>query len=68
MAMSDHHQQSHRHSNRFQRIDTVSLAVLFLAIVAIAVVLVGIAERGTSPLVLIAPTLLGCWAIVSLRR
>lgn len=68
MAMTDHHPRSHRHPSRLQRIDTVSLAVLFAAVVAVALILVGIARGGTSPLFLILPTVVGCWAILGLRR
>lgn len=68
MAMTDHHPKSRRHPNRLQRVDTVSLAVLFTAVVAIALILVGIARGGTSPLFLILPTVVGCWAIFGLRR
>jgi uncharacterized membrane protein len=67
MAMANHHQES-RHASRNRRLDVVSLAVLFVAIVAIALSLVGVAERGTSPLVLIAPLLVGCAAIIGLLR
>lgn len=42
--------------------------MLFVAIVAAALALVGIAVHGTSPWILIAPTLLGCFAILSLRK
>ncbi|MDI2021180.1 hypothetical protein SAMN05660916_02061 [Arthrobacter sp. 31Cvi3.1E] len=68
MATLEHRQKSHRHANRFQRIDSVSLSVLFIAVVAIAVILVGVAKGGTSPAFLILPTLVGCWAIWGLRR
>jgi hypothetical protein len=50
------------------RIDLVSLGVLFVAIVAIALILVGVVSRGTSPVWVAFPTLLGLWAILSLRR
>jgi hypothetical protein len=49
-------------------VNLVSLAVLFVCLVAIAVMLVGIAVRGTTPLVLLAPVALGFVAILDLRR
>lgn len=67
MTAMNHH-QTHSHPTRNRRFDRLSAIVLFISIVAIALALVGIAERGTSPLVLLAPTLLGCWAIYGLRN
>ena len=50
------------------RIDLVSLAILFVAVVAIALILVGVAVRGTSSIFVVFPMLLGFWAILGLRR
>jgi F0F1-type ATP synthase assembly protein I len=61
-----HHQ--HQSPTRHKRLDSVSLVMLFIAVVSVAVGLVGIAVRGTAPWILIGPTLLGCWAIVRLNR
>jgi hypothetical membrane protein len=49
-------------------IDLASLGVVFVAIVAIALTLVGVVNSGTSPLFILFPTLLGLWAIQGLRR
>lgn len=66
MTTIRHHH--HASPTRHNKLDTVSLVMLFIAVVAIAVGLVGIAIRGTAPWILIGPTLLGCWAIVRLNR
>lgn len=65
MTLTHHPHSQSRHA---RPIDPLSLAVLFVCLVAIALMLVGIAARGTTPIVLIAPTLLGCVAIAGLRR
>lgn len=49
-------------------IDLVSLAVLFVAVVAIALVLLAVATHDSSPYFVIPPMLLGCWAILTLRK
>lgn len=51
-----------------QRIDLVSLAVLFVATVCIAIGLIAVTARGTEMWILIPPTLVGVWAILSLRK
>jgi uncharacterized RDD family membrane protein YckC len=56
-----------RHSSLIDGIDLTSLAVLFTAVVAIALILVGAAQEGTSPMLIVFPTLLGIWAIFNLR-
>ena len=48
--------------------DLFSAGILFVAIVSIALVLVGVAIDGTSPLFVIPPMILGLWAIASIRR
>lgn len=49
-------------------IDLFSVGILFVAIVAISLVLVGVAIDGTSPIFVMPPMILGLWAIASLRR
>lgn len=67
--MTVHHHPQHRaRPKNNHHVDLTSAAALFIAIVAISVSLIGIAVRGTTPFVLILPTLLGCWAILTLRR
>jgi len=51
-----------------RQIDLASLGILFVAIVAIALTLVGVVNSGTSPVFILFPTLLGLWAIQGLRR
>lgn len=50
------------------RVNPWSLAVLFVAIVAIALVLVGVAVRGSPAWWVIFPLLLGCWSIFGLKH
>lgn len=68
MTIRHHHQEIRPRQNRTRGIDLVSLVVLFLAVVAIAIGLVGIGLRGTEPWILIPPMLLGCFAILGLHR
>ena len=56
------------HKRPPSRINLVSVAVLFIAIVAIALMLVGIAVRGSSPLFLLFPVALGVFCILDLRK
>lgn len=53
--------------HRGHDLDLISLAVLFAACAAIALVLVGVAVRGNSPLWLLPPLVLGAVAILHLR-
>jgi hypothetical protein len=55
-------------STRGREIDTRSLAVLFVALVSIAVGLVGVAGRGTTPLVLIPGVIAGVLALLHVFR
>lgn len=48
--------------------DPFSLVLLLIAFVAIAVMLIGIATRGTTPWILIAPLTLASSAIFTLAR
>lgn len=70
MTMATHRQNPHRRNGGPPRgsIDLVSLAVFFVALVAVALLLVGIATRDTNPLLLLPPTALGFVAILGLRR
>lgn len=52
--------------SRGARLDPISLSVLLVALVAIVLVLIGIAVSGTSPVFVIPPTLVAVWAIFSL--
>lgn len=51
-----------------REIDLFSLAMLFVAIVLVALALIGVAERGTSPFVVIPPMALGFRAILNLGK
>lgn len=68
MAMASTHPKSHTPKHRSNGLDHVSIGVLFVCVVAIVLVLVGVATIGTSPLAIILPTLVGFWAILKLRR
>lgn len=69
MSMVAHRRATPARDRSFlDRVNLVSLAVLFLCIVAIALMLIGIATRGTTPLVVIPPVAVGFWAILDLRR
>ena len=50
------------------KLDLVSLAVLFVCIVAIALLLVSVIREGSSILLVLAPTAVGVAAILNLRR
>lgn len=50
------------------RVNLASAATLFVAVVAIAVGLIGIAVRGTTPWIMVFPTLLGVYAILTMRK
>lgn len=65
MVMMNSQRKSHEPSDTHLY---VSAAVLFIAVTAIALVLVGFVTVGTSPLAAIPPMILGAWAIVSFRR
>jgi hypothetical protein len=63
MAMANTHPK-----RRDGGLDYVSLGILFLCVVAIILVLVGVATIGTNPLAIILPALVGFWAITTLKR
>lgn len=69
MATVDQRHASSR-PNRGLRddLDLLSLAVVFVAVVGVALALVGIAVRGTNPVVLIVPVLVGVLGILGLRK
>lgn len=50
------------------RLDLSYVAILFAAIALSALALVGIATRGTTPLVVIPPILLGIYSILRLEK
>ena len=54
--------------SRRSQIDLFSLALLFLAIAALALGLVGVAVRGSTPLGLAPGLALGVYAILHLRK
>ena len=58
-----------KHATRRQgELSLWHLALLFVSLVSISLVLVGVAVRGSPAWFLIPPMLLGCWAILNLRR
>lgn len=67
MSMTTQRPKTHRRSARAGRVDLISLAMLFVAVVSIAVMLIGIIDRGSAPWLLIVPTALGFWSILHLR-
>lgn len=68
MAIATTHPKSHPPKRREGPLDFVSLGVLFVCVVAIVLVLVGVATVGTSPWAIILPTIVGFWSVVTLRR
>lgn len=50
------------------KVDLVSLAVLFISIVATALLLIAVASEHSSPFLVIPPVALGVWSILNLRR
>lgn len=49
-------------------LNLVSMAVLLCSIVGLILILIGVAREGTSPLVVLLPLVIGCWAILTLRK
>lgn len=66
MTLTNQHRRTDPANSK--HIDLFSVALLFVALVIVGLMLVGIAVRGTSPWILIAPTILGCTAILTIRR
>ena len=50
------------------RVDLFNLGLLFVFTVTIALILVGVATSGTSPWLIVFPTVMGFFSILSLRR
>lgn len=50
------------------QINLTSVAILFIIAVAIAVGLIGVAKGTTSPWILIAPIVVGVYAILTIRQ
>ena len=61
------HRQPHRHHSHHS-LDLISLAVLFVAMAAFVLVLVGVINSGSSPVFLLFPIALGVAAILGLRK
>jgi|GEM_PF-5324025 len=58
-----------RHASEPKRhIAPGALAVLLVALVAIALMLIGVARGETSPLLLLFPTALAAWALATIRH
>lgn len=55
-------------NDRLKGVDLVMLAMLMVALVAIALGLIGVASRGTTPLVLIPAVAAAAFAITHLRE
>lgn len=69
MSTVDHHPSTRRRERgALDGINLVSLAVLLVGLVAIALMLIGVALRGTSPWLLALPVALACVAILDLRQ
>ncbi|MBF4613783.1 hypothetical protein [Curtobacterium sp. VKM Ac-1376] len=64
--MHSHH--ARRSRNWLDHIDLMSVALLLVALVAIVLVLIGVAQDGTSPLWAFVPTAFAVWNILTLRR
>lgn len=65
-TMQTHHG---RHATRRRgRYDPVNLAVLFIALVAIALMLIGVARGETHAWLIVLPTALAAWMIATMRR
>ncbi|PTU57173.1 hypothetical protein DBB34_05350 [Sphaerisporangium cinnabarinum] len=63
-----HHPPASRDSGRPRRFNLISVAVLFVAIVATALMLIGIAERGTNPGFILIPVAVAVVAILDIRE
>lgn len=59
---------THTNRERARELDTVSLAILLVSLVAIVLGLIGVANRGTTPLVLIPGVLAAVVSILRLYR
>lgn len=61
---------THRRSGRKSepRVNLLSVAVLMVALVGIALVLIGVARSGSSPLWVLPPMALAFWCIMTLRK
>lgn len=68
MSMMTQRPKTHRRAAKTGRVDLISLAMLFVAVVSIAVMLIGIIDRGSAPWLLMVPTALGFWSILHLRE
>ena len=67
MMTAAHHRQR-PHNPRQNRATYGNVAIIFVLAVALALVLVGVAVRGTSPLALVLPTVIAFITIASMRR
>ncbi len=67
MSMT-HHRRAPSRRSVLDGVNLVSLAVLFIALIAAALMLIGTAVRGSSPLLLVVPVVLGTFAILDLRE
>lgn len=66
--MTAAHHREGRHNSKQNRVTYGNVAIIFVLAVALGLVLVGVAVRGTSPLALVLPTAIACFTIASMRR
>lgn len=68
MAATHPSAPTHREQGSPRQVSLSSAALLFISIVSIALVLIGVAVRGSTPLALVPAVLVGCLAILTLRK
>lgn len=63
-----HSQGAPTRASWVDRVRLSSLATLFVAVVATALMLIAIAKDGVDPRIILLPLALGIWSILDLRR
>ena len=67
MAMANLHSKNHQPTRSQSEFDYVNLAVALIAVAAITVIFIGVAQGQTPPWLLIPPALLGAWSVIAAR-
>lgn len=67
MMTAAHHREG-RHNPKQHRAAYGNVAIIFVLTVALGLVLVGVAVRGTSPLALVLPLVIAYFTITSMRH
>jgi len=66
--MTEMHSRHDRRHSALDDIDLMSLGLLLVSLVAIVLILIGVAKGDTSPWWVLLPTAFGVWNIATLRR